>query len=270
MLDDSKAARHVSGTGMWSAKVRAQPNAASARIAVVLHLYYPELWEEFAAAIRLIGEPCDVYVSCPLRARVAVTRMVRARFPSAQVAGVHNVGRDVLPFLAWLATPGIDRYAYVLKLHSKKSVHIVDPALTPAGGGEAWRRRSLEGLLPDARRIAILLDALDARTDVGIVAPAGLLYDQIQWRCATGDLMATLCRRIGIPGTVSGGFPAGTMFWARVSAFAPLMRLSQAALEFDREAAQTDGTLHHAYERLFSLVAAAEGYRTVDSAELFA
>ena len=265
-LADAATARYPDGMTRW-----AVPSArGTVRIAVVLHLYYPELWDEFAAAIDQIGEPCDVYVSCPLRACDAVTRLVRARFTDAVVAGVHNVGRDVLPFLRWLATPGIERYAYVLKLHSKKSMHIVDPHQTPVGGGEAWRRRALAGLLPDARRIDVLLKALDARQDVGIVAPTGLLYDQITWRCATGDLMATLCRRIGIDGTVSGEFPAGTMFWARLKALAPLMQLPAEALEFDREAAQTDGTLHHAYERLFSLVATACGYATVESAQLVA
>jgi lipopolysaccharide biosynthesis protein len=259
-------ARYPRGSTGWTGPLP----RSTARLAVVLHLYYPELWDEFAAAIGQIAEPCDVFVSCPLRARDAVARRVRLQIPEAVVTGVHNVGRDVLPFLRWLAMPGVERYDYVLKLHSKKSMHIVDPQMTPVGGGEAWRRRALAGLLPNAGGIATLLTALDRRQDVGIVAPAGLLYDQIAWRCATGDLVATLCRRIGIDGEVSGEFPAGTMFWARVRALAPLMQLPAEALEFEREAAQTDGTLHHAYERLFSLVATARGYATVESAQLVA
>jgi hypothetical protein len=246
------------------------PVGSAARIAVVVHLYYPDLWNELAAAIATLPEPCDVFVSCSLRARDAVARIVRARFPGAVVFGIRNLGRDVLPFLHWLATSGVGRYEYVLKLHSKKSVHVVDPTLSPFGGGEGWRHQALGGLIGENSRAGALVRALDARPDVGIVAPAGLLYDQISWRCAAGDVVETLCARLALTGKVGGRFPAGTMFWARTAALAPLAGTSEDLLDFEREAGQVDGTLHHAYERLFPLVAAARGYRTIDSAQLLA
>jgi lipopolysaccharide biosynthesis protein len=39
-------------------------------------------------------------------------------------------------------------------------------------------------------------------------------------------------------------------------------------LDFEREAGQVDGTLHHAYERLVALVAGSLGFRVTDSAAL--
>lgn len=246
------------------------PSTRAARIAVVVHLYYPEMWDEVATAIAALPEPCDVFVSCPLRARDPVAQIVRKRFKSAIVFGVRNLGRDVLPFLYWLGTPGIDRYEYVLKLHSKKSVHVVDAEHGTFKGGAGWRQRAFEGLIGGDGHARSMLRALDARPDVGIVAPAGLLYDQAEWGRATKDVLATLCARLSLSGDAGGKFPAGTMFWARLSALSPLEAASESILDFEREAGQIQGTLHHAYERLFPLVAAARGFSTVDSTQLVA
>ncbi len=140
-------AHRASGATGHSSERLDLPARSTARIAVVVHLYYPELWADFAAAIAALPEPCDVFVSGPLRARDAIERIVRLQFPHAVVFGVSNLGRDVLPFLRWLRIAGVDRYEYVLKLHSKKSVHVVDPTLSPFGSGEGWRRQALGGLV---------------------------------------------------------------------------------------------------------------------------
>ena len=244
------------------------PARSRARIAVVVHLYYPELWGEFADALAVLPEPCDLFVSCPPRARDAVATMVRERHPGAVVFAVQNLGRDVLPFLLWLATPGVERYQYVLKFHSKKSEHLAATGSSPRAGGEEWRHQALDSLLGDGRHVAALLQTLDDRPEIGIVAPAGLLYDQVERICANADLLAWLCVMFATPGPVTGRFPAGTMFWARVAALAPLARAPAAALNFEREAGQVDATLHHGYERLFPWIAAAQGFRTVDADEL--
>jgi hypothetical protein len=244
------------------------PARSRARLAVVVHLYYPELWDEFADAIAALPEPCDLFVSCPTRACDAVARMVHARYRDAVVFGIQNLGRDVLPFLLWLRTPGIERYKYVLKFHSKKSEHLTDFAAPASESGDAWRHRALDSLIGEPRSVTALLRTLDAQADVGIVAPAGLLYDQVTLVYANADLLASLCETFAAPGPMTGRFPVGTMFWARVTALAPLARAPAQALNFEREAGQVDGTLHHSYERLFPWIAASQGFRTVDTAEL--
>jgi lipopolysaccharide biosynthesis protein len=139
---------------------------------------------------------------------------------------------------------------------------------SPLGGGEGWRRQALAGLVGELSHVAALLRALDASPDVGIVAPTSLLYDQVTWRCATRDLLAALCERLALDGSAADSFAAGAMFWARPAALAPLAHAPAHLLDFECEAGQVDSTLHHAYERLFPLVAAAQGYRTVDAAQL--
>jgi lipopolysaccharide biosynthesis protein len=221
-----------------------------------------------AEAIARLPENFDLFVSCPYRVASAMRVLVRRQFPRAIVFGVHNLGRDVLPFLLWLRAPGAKAYTYVLKLHGKKSVHIVDTAEAPFGGGEEWRRWALEGLIGSHTHARALLRVLDDQPEVGRVAPKGHIYDQVTWKCGTADLVATALARLGLPNTVSGKFPAGTMFWARLSALSPLADVPDAALDFEREAGQVDGTLHHAYERMMALVAAHAGFQTTDSGTL--
>jgi hypothetical protein len=242
--------------------------ASGARVAVVLHLYYPDLWDELAEAIERLPERFDLFVSCPFRVASAMRVRVGRRFPRAVVFGVHNLGRDVLPFLLWLRAGGAVAYTYVLKLHGKKSVHMADTSQAPFGGGEAWRRQALDGLIGSDSHVRALLAAMDATPGIGLVAAQGQLYDQVAWKCGTADLVATTLERLGIPDGVSGNFPAGTMFWARLAALAPLANLPDAALDFEREAGQVDGTLHHAYERMVALVAAFAGFETTDSRAL--
>lgn len=243
-----------------------QPTGA--RIAVVIHIYYPDLWDEMADAIAQIPERFDLFVSCPFRVASAMRMRVRARFPGASVVGVQNLGRDVLPFLLWLRTVGANAYTYVLKLHGKKSVHILDAAQAPFASGEIWRRAALECLVGGREHVSAIVRALDDYPVVGLVAPEGQLYDQVVWKCGTSDLVATVLARLDAPRTVNGNFAAGTMFWARLAALAPLAQLPDAALDFEREAGQVDGTLHHAYERLLALVANQSGFRTTDTRAL--
>ena len=242
----------------------------TARIAAVVHLYYPDLWPEIADALACLPEPCDIFVSCPFRLLPAMRRNVVERFASATVFGVQNLGRDVLPFLLWLRAVGPATNTYVLKLHGKKSVHIVDTDQTPFGGGNAWRRAAFDGLVGRQDHARALFRALDAAPQVGLVAPAGLLYDQTSGNARLADLVATVLARLGIDRSVRGRFPAGTMFWARASALARFATLTDVLLDFEREAGQVDGTLHHAYERLFALVAEHDGYRVTDSSALLA
>lgn len=239
------------------------------RIAVVIHLYYPDLWPEFSAAIEAMPEPADVYVSTPLLIADAVRARVLRDRPDAVVFGTRNIGRDVLPFLHVLRSVGTERYRYVLKLHSKKSMHMDGDGNTQGlGGGEVWRRRAIEELSGSPQGVSRLLSLMDADHRIGLVAPAGQLFKQDTWRCGTGNLVARLRKELGVRGEADT-FPAGTMFWMRPAAIALLLSADPGLLDFEREAGQVDGTLHHAIERILAHVAVAAGYRLIDTSDTF-
>lgn len=53
------------------------------------------------------------------------------------------------------------------------------------------------------------------------------------------------------------------MFWARVQAIKPILDLKLNSDDFEAELGQTDGTMAHAVERIFSFIATKSGYQTI-------
>lgn len=235
------------------------------RVAVIVHLYYPELWPEFLKVLRAFPIAADVYLSTPLVIAPAVRARIRRDCPDAIVFGVRNLGRDVLPFLHVLRSVGADAYEFVLKLHGKKSVHMTDREGSQVlGGGEAWRHTAVEELAGSTERIEAILGYLEARPEVGMLAPANQLFSQEKWRCGTGTLVEHLCLNLGVKARATH-FPAGTMFWLRPRAIAQLLTAAPGLLDFERECGQVDCTLHHAIERFMAHAAVEGGYRLADT-----
>jgi rhamnosyltransferase len=52
------------------------------------------------------------------------------------------------------------------------------------------------------------------------------------------------------------------MFWFAPPALRPLQTIAESELDFEPEAGLQDGTLAHALERLFCIMARKQGYRT--------
>lgn len=242
--------------------------SARPRLALILHLYYPELWSELLQVIRAVPVAADVYVSTPMVIAPAVRARVQRDCPGAIVFGVRNLGRDVLPFLHVLRSVGVDAYDFVLKLHGKRSVHMTDSdGSAVLGGGDAWRRNAIAELAGSRERIDAILRHLQARPEVGMLAPAQQLFSQEKWRCGTETLVKHLCVSLGVE-PLATHFPAGTMFWLRPRAIAPLLSCDQSLLDFERECGQVDCTLHHAIERFVAHAAVDGGYRIIDTSEL--
>lgn len=242
--------------------------SARPRVALILHLYYPELWPELLEVIRAVPVAADVYISTPMAIAPAVRARIQRDCPGAMVFGVRNLGRDVLPFLHVLRSVGVDAYDFVLKLHGKRSVHMTDSdGSAVLGGGDAWRRNAIDELAGSKERITAILRHFEARPEVGLLAPAKQLFSQEKWRCGTATLVGHLCVSLGVK-PLATHFPAGAMFWLRPRAIAPLLACDQSLLDFERECAQVDCTLHHAIERFVAHAAVDGGYRVIDTSDL--
>jgi len=235
------------------------PAGLRARIAVCLHLYYPETWPEFEAAFAAIPEPFDLFITIPSFAATPVLAHIVRSQPGVRVLAAPNRGRDVLPFLRLLAGGHLDSHDWVCKLHSKKSPHMA--------AGNAWRQRLLDGLLGPRERIASLLQRLRSDPTLGLWAPAEhwMQGDDARWLGSNGASMQRLTRLTGLSaGPARPPYVAGTMFWVRPAALQRLRALGRQAEAFEAELGQTDGTLAHAVERGVALDVSASGQRLAD------
>lgn len=234
-----------------------------APVAVMLHLYYTEMWPEFAAQLQAQSFAFDLYVTltgspeqtAPLR------RQILQAFPAARVWALPNHGRDIFPFLmlinAGLAAP----YRAVCKLHSKKSPHRED--------GEDWRQRLCAGVLGNPGRTAARLQRFLDDPETGIWVAGGQHHRGAEWWGMNRNRTLKLLRRAGIPAAPEAlDFPAGSIYWAKPAVLEQLARLQLGAADFEPEQALVDGTTAHAVERAMGYLAAAAGLKIREAPEL--
>ncbi|WP_165821531.1 rhamnan synthesis F family protein [Falsiruegeria mediterranea] len=215
-----------------------------APVAVALHLYYHDMWPEFATALEQQSFAFDLYVTATgAEAEVAPLRaQVQARFPQASVWAMPNHGRDIFPFLHLLSAGLFAPYRAICKLHSKKSPHRAD--------GAVWRQNLVAGVLGPPDRTQTRLDAFLNDPQAGIWVADGQHYHGEDWWGCNRDLTRDILARAGLdPATGPLNFPAGAIYWVKPAVLAQLASLRLTASDFEPEQALVDGTTAHAVER---------------------
>ncbi len=225
--------------------------------AVIINLYYDDLWEELAECLGNLDD-FDLYMSVRPGIRMSVLADVLERYPGARLYAFPNRGRDIGPFFEILARVPIERYRFVCKIHTKKSLHRKD--------GDAWRRDLLGKLLGSRETVAKIERIFDGHPDVGLVGPEGHLVLGTTFWGSNEARVKEIAARMGMSAMPdSFSFFAGSMFWFRPAALMPLIQLGFRSHDFELEAGQVDGTLAHAIERLFPLAVKSAGFRQVDT-----
>ena len=217
----------------------------AARVAVCLHLFYPDLWPRLHLALQAIPEPWDLYITVPEFACTRALQRVARDHPSVRFLPSANRGRDVLPFLRLLEMGSFDRYDAVCKLHSKRSPHM--------HSGDAWLDQVLRALLGSVDGVTTLLARFRNEPQLGLIGPSALAIHPGNplHRAKNRAAIDMVSARGGITtAAASAPFFAGTMFWFRPTAMTSVRKLGLTTRDFPLEMAQTDGTLAHAIERL--------------------
>ncbi|NMG17515.1 rhamnan synthesis F family protein, partial [Aromatoleum bremense] len=192
---------------------------APGRIAIHAHVYYPDLAKEFAARLRNMPYPYDLFVSVANEKGMGACRSAFARLPCMgrlRVEVVPNRGRDLAPMFCAFGGE-LKTYDFIAHIHTKKSLY-------NKGATDGWRDYLLSSLLGSEgciRRIFRLL--VD---DAGMVFPQNyskVPYAGSTWLANRASGVAW-SHRLGVRAPSSGyfDFPIGSMFWARMDALRPL------------------------------------------------
>ena len=233
------------------------PRTKGVRIAVVAHVFFPDVLEELLSRLDAIVEPFDLYLTTPHEQLVAPLLRRGAKIAhSVTVALTENRGRDLGPFIRLHREKRLDGYLAVLKLHTKKSRY--------SDKGDAWRGALLDDLAGDSLKVRRIV-ALFEKGGIGMVGPQNdYLCDASFWGSNRSRVEAILTAT-GAAGDGRYpplGFFAGSMFWFAPPALEPLKTLPDAHLAFEQEAGQQDGTMAHALERIFAPLARSQGLVT--------
>jgi lipopolysaccharide biosynthesis protein len=199
-----------------------------------------------------------LYVSIQERASRDLEGRIAATFPSALVRRLPNRGRDVLPFLQWLEVAAEEGVELVCKVHTKRSPHVPE--------GDAWRRDMLDKLLGSEQVIREIVSSFRADPSLGMVGPAGHVVPSSFFWERNASQVEEICLRMGFDVRgVAFRYVAGSMFWARVDALLPLLRIALRNEDFEAEAGLVDGTLAHAIERCLPIAARIGGFGVTET-----
>lgn len=245
----------------------------SPRIGAVVHMFHPELAEEFAGVLRHLGAEAQVMITTDTAEKRAEILDAFAGWPQDAVVVrlVANRGRDIAPKL----TAFTDRYPdfdLLLFLHSKRGPNAPSRkgwwgklvgGITAPAPGQGWRETLIAGLTASeavVRSIRAIFEA-EPRTGMVYCQHHEGIRPATGWRknfSTARRLAAYWDVRLTRLGEID--FPSGSMFWARPTALEPILRLGLSTNDFPAEPIKKDGTLAHAIERLFALGTEQAGY----------
>ena len=149
----------------------------------------------------------------------------------------------------------------MLKLHTKKSIHLGDAEHT-------WLADILFTLVEN-RAMDRHFQQLHTHTHIGMIAPYGHVIPMAFYYGNNTEKMLGLVKKWNIPSSLLGTafFVAGSMFFIRLASIEDMLSQPVSLRDFEAESGQTDGTLAHAMERMFSLVVQSGHYWITDSKE---
>ena len=226
-------------------------------VAVVCHMYYPEMLDEFKRYLSNIPFPFDLFITTDSEEKKndITTGLLDWNMGTVEIRLAPNRGRDIAPKLI-TCRDVYERYEFFLHIHSKKSPH--------HHSLEGWRSYLLGTLLGSREIVESIFEAFNSDPMLGLIAPQhyNSVKDHIGWGWnfdAAKKFAIQLGMKLSIDEKVD--FPSGSMFWGRSAAIKPLLESGLALEDFPTEASQIDGTLGHIIERIYFFVCEQAGYR---------
>ncbi|WP_250465446.1 rhamnan synthesis F family protein [Caballeronia sp. GAFFF2] len=227
------------------------------RCAVHIHAHYSDLLDGILDRLRLNEIRFDLFISTPSieSAREVDERISGFDRGAVTVRTVPNRGRDIGPMFTEFASE-LQTYDLIGHLHTKKSVHVSNPAFV-----KAWVAFLLENLAGGTYRTADIIASHFARDP-----SLGLVYADDPHAVGWGlnwPFAEVLARKTGVPSLPRTllSFPVGTMFWARPRALQPLFDIGLEWTDYPREPLPIDGSILHAIERILPTITKYQGYR---------
>jgi GT2 family glycosyltransferase len=233
------------------------------KIAIVVHVFYIDLWHEISHYLQQLTEPYDLFVTLPEGMPEKDILKIFQTNADAFVYMTENRGRDVLPFLQILSIIPKESHPYICKLHTKKT------GASPLG--ESWRKLLYFDLLSSQKLVSDIISLFESNDDIAIITGKNTILDAQRYAYGNHDKIDFLAESCDVIYDQNYLFPAGTMFWIRASTLQPLRQLFQdGRLVFEEEKGQKDDTLAHAIERFFGILAQVNHQKIVASPSNYA
>ena len=234
-------------------------------LALVMHLYYPDMLEESCSFALRFPKQTHVIVttSSEEKRRQILEVFSKQEFASLSVRVIGNRGRDVSALLVGAAEV-FDEYDYVCFFHDKKTLQT-----KPGTVGVGFAYKLQENLFATKDYVNNVIRLFSENPRLGMLSPTPPHHGG--YFCTLGrkwgpnyDNALALSRQMGFTTPIAPDkmpiAPLGTCFWFRGSAMKPLSDHHWRYEEFPPEPNGIDGTLLHAIERIYPFACAEAGF----------
>ena len=217
--------------------------SVKARIAVVAHIYYPELADEIALAVQKCGPHTLAIVTYvdPSALPQIKSSFIDHRISDVEFILVENLGRDMWPFIQALESESLNHVDAILKIHTKKSLHL------ERGKGDEWRKSLINGLVPHHTAVSNLAIEFAQNPRVTWACPSEWVAGNESWG-KNKRTVKNLLHHMGLRTPRTLVFPAGSMFWMSRDLRTCLLELDLTRDNFS-ETPALDGSFEHGLER---------------------
>ncbi|MBZ2196416.1 glycoside hydrolase family 99-like domain-containing protein [Occultella gossypii] len=238
------------------------------RVAVLVHVFYPELLPELLGKLEAMPVEFDLVVTNSSGRSLDLGTFAAPMLRNTVSFDTENRGRDIFPLVQVVNAGILDPYEVVLKVHTKKSAWRTDRTDLD-GSGDAWRAGFVEELVGNGERIRAILGAFADHPNLGLVTAAGNVMGPEHWG-ADEPLTRELLRRLELDVVHDDlQFAAGSMYWVKAFVLQGLRALNLTAVDFeDERAAHIDGTTAHAMERSIGILTREAGLTIEDTGRL--
>lgn len=237
------------------------------KIAIIVHLYYTEMWHELAHCLRSFNDiDFDLFVTT-CSSSDSIRRIVYNDFPNAHYEIVENRGYDIAPFIKVLNRLDLDKYYLIAKLHTKRNcAEWVNYYYLSA---KAWRRCLLRPFSSE-KNLGRAISFLKEHDDVGMVASSKIII-------GIGDYLESESVRTSAEMIISKlgltlndrFFVAGTMFLVKSKCLKPIQNKVRyedfSIIKDDQKFSRVHiSDMSHVYERVFGYLVCAQGLKISD------
>ncbi|MGQ3889251.1 rhamnan synthesis F family protein [Legionella sp. CNM-1927-20] len=228
-------------------------------IAVLCHMYYVDMLDEFKSYLKNIPYPFDLFITTNSQEKKIIIEANLSNWEKGKVIVriAPNRGRDIAPKLITFKEV-YSKYEFCLHIHTKKSPYYEIH--------KKWRFYLLENLLGSEEIVESIFETFKAKQTVGMIAPQHFwpFHSSVGWGYnfkIAQKFSSKLRLNLALDGRLD--FPSGSMFWARCAALKPLLDCNLSFDDFPEEAGQEDRTLAHAIERFYFLSCELAGYQWI-------
>lgn len=217
--------------------------------AIILHLYYQDLWEEFKSKIiPLLNENVHLYITVNQYSDYVLDMQSIAK----NVFIVKNKGTDFGPFVYIWNKIKDKSYKYVIKLHGKKSI-----ISTRKGYGDFWRNTLVDSIISSPEKLQSIIYAMENYPNIFMAGSKKHFQTRIsepESHCNRLDALNSIkkiCKYV--KSDMHGCFFSGSMFLTTtnyLNLFFSDCNLDELYNEFEEYYASDGSLLSHGLERV--------------------